>query len=56
MKDLSLVRTRPDDDSHLYKKSPSPTAEQANVIGSYKFTVTLLASMVIIGGDTKIEK
>lgn len=44
-----------DDDSHVYEKSPSPTAEQINSIGSYRFAVKLLGSMVIIGGDTKVK-
>ena len=40
-------------DSHLNKRSPSPTAEQRNVTVSYNLTVTLLGSIVTFGGETK---
>ena len=51
VRDLSLVWTK-FDDSHLNKKSPSPTAQQTNVTFPYTLTTTLFGRIVTIGGDT----
>jgi len=42
--------------SHANDKYSSPVAEQTNVILVFTLAVTLLGSMVTIGGDTKKYK
>ena len=52
VRDLSLVWTKFVDNSHLNEKSPSPTAEQTNVMLPYTLATTLFGRIVTIGGDT----